>query len=54
MSRKPIQTFPQRRYTAGQQAYEKMLNIPLFLRNANQLTEYPLTIEWPSSHDGKV
>ena len=36
MSRKPIQTFPQRRHTAGQQAYEKMLNITNFLRSANQ------------------
>ena len=36
MSRKPIQTFPQRRHTAGQQAYEKMLNITNLLGDANQ------------------
>ena len=33
---KPIQTFLHRRYTAGQEAHEKMLNITNFLRNANQ------------------
>ena len=33
---KPIQTILHRRYTAGQEAHEKMLNITHFLRNANQ------------------
>ena len=30
------QTFLQRRHTDGQQTYEKMLNITLYQRNANQ------------------
>ena len=36
MGRRPKQTFLQRRYTDGQQAHEKMLNITNYQRNANQ------------------
>ena len=36
MARRPKQTFLQRRYTDGQQAYEKMSNIANYQRNANQ------------------
>ena len=36
MGRGSEQTFLQRRYTDGQQAHEKMLNITNFQRNANQ------------------
>ena len=36
MGRIPKQTFLQRRYMNGQQAHEKMLNIPNCQRNANQ------------------
>ena len=45
MDRRPKQTFLQRRHTAGQQAYEKMLNISNHQRNANQSTvRYHLTL----------
>ena len=44
MSRKPIKTFLHRRYTAGQEAHEKMLNITNFLRNANHLTPVRMAI----------
>ena len=36
MDKRPEQTFLQRIYTDGQQAHEKMLNIPDYQRNANQ------------------
>ena len=36
MGERPEQTFLQRRYTDGQQAHEKMLNITNYQRNANQ------------------
>ena len=36
MGKTPKQTFLQRRYTDGQQAPEKMLNITNYQRNANQ------------------
>ena len=36
VSRRPKQTFLQRRHTDGQEAHEKMLNITNYLRNANQ------------------
>ena len=36
MSRKPKQTFFQRRHEDGQQTHEKMLNIANYYRNANQ------------------
>ena len=36
MSRRPKQTFLQRRYTDCQQTYERMLNIPNHQGNANQ------------------
>ena len=36
MGRRPKQTFLQRKYTDGQQAHEKMLNITDYQRNANQ------------------
>ena len=36
VGRRPKQTFLQRRHTVGQQAYEKMLNIVNYQRNANQ------------------
>ena len=36
MGKRPEQTFLQKRYTNGQQAHEKMLNLPNYLRNANQ------------------
>ena len=35
MSRKPKQTFPQRRHTDGQEAYEKMFNSASYWGNAN-------------------
>ena len=44
MSRRPKQTFLQRRHTDGQQAHEKMLNITNYWRNATQNhNEYHLT-----------
>ena len=44
MGKIPEYTFFQRRYTDSQQAYEKMLNIADYLRNANQTTmRYHLT-----------
>ena len=36
MGRRPEQTFFQRRYTNGQQAHEKMLNISNHQRNAKE------------------
>ena len=36
MGRRPKQTFLQRKYTDGQQTFEKMLNITNYQRNANQ------------------
>ena len=36
MSRRPKQTFLQRRHTNGQQAHEKMPNISNYKRKANQ------------------
>ena len=36
ISRRPKQTFLQRRHTDGQEAHEKMLNIINYQRNANQ------------------
>ena len=36
MGRRPEKIFFQRRYTDGQQAHEKMLNIINYQRNANQ------------------
>ena len=36
MSRRSKQTFLQRRYSDGQQAHEKILNITNYERNANQ------------------
>ena len=36
MGRKPKQTFLQRRYTDGQQTYEKMPNTANYQRNAKQ------------------
>ena len=36
MGKKPKWTFLQRRYTDGQQAHEKMLNITDFQKNASQ------------------
>ena len=36
MGKRPEQTFLQRRYTDGQQAHEKMLNITDYQRNLNQ------------------
>ena len=36
MDKRPEQTFLQGKYTDGQQAHEKMLNITDYLRNANQ------------------
>ena len=50
MGKRPEQTFLQGRYTDGQQAYEKMLNIAGYKRNANQNYHEisPHTSEWPS------
>ena len=36
MGRGPKQTFLQRRYTDGQQAYEETLNVTNYQRNSNQ------------------
>ena len=36
MGRRLKQTFLQRRHTDGQQAHEKMLNIVIYQKNANQ------------------
>ena len=36
MSRRPKETFPQRRYTDGQEAHENMFNIANFQRNGNK------------------
>ena len=36
MDRRPKQTFLHRRHTVGEHAYEKMLNITSYQRNANQ------------------
>ena len=36
MGKRPEQTFLQKRYTDGQQAHEKMLNMADYKRNANQ------------------
>ena len=51
MGKRPKQTFLQRRYTDGQQAHAKMLNITNYQRNANQnYYEVPAShqSEWPS------
>ena len=43
MGRSPKQTFLQGRHIDGQEALEKMLNIPTYQRNANQnYNEVPL------------
>ena len=36
MGRRPEQTFPQRKYTDGQQTHEKMLSISNHQKNGNQ------------------
>ena len=36
MGRRPKQTFLQRKYTDGQQAHKKILNVANYQRNANQ------------------
>ena len=36
MGRRPEQTFPQRKYTDGQQTHEKMISISNHQKNVNQ------------------
>ena len=50
MGKSPKQTFLQRRHTDGQQAYEKMLNIANYQKNANQNNEVPLYTSQNSHH----
>ena len=46
MSRRPKQTFLQRRYTDGQEAHEKIFNITMYQRNTNQ--NYSYQFDWLS------
>ena len=49
MDRSPKQTFHQRRYTDGQKAHEKMLNITNYQRNTNHNMEVPPHKHWSES-----
>ena len=56
MSKRPEEVFLQRRYTDGQQAHEKILNITDYQRNANQNyydTKSHLS-EWPSLINSQI
>ena len=49
MSSKPKCTFLRRRYTDGQKAYEKMLSIINYKRNANESYNEFTTAQWSES-----
>ena len=50
MGKRPEETFLQRIYTGGQQAHEKMLNIPDYKRNANQNYYEAPPHTWQNGH----